>query len=245
MTIPEFSASRINTYKTCPRLYYYKYHEKLEEPKHILTILGSALHKSIENFYLKGSPPKATFTKEFYNGVLYAEMHSGVKGNDSPSTVAMLGSTILDSIDWSFKPIELEKAFELPFPNEETPVCTLRGVIDMILDDNIIIDHKSTKTKPTKKKLADNYQFTLYAWAHKQLYGKLPQKVYWHHLRTQELIEADVLHNFEEKVQVIADDVKAIIEDKEFPKIEKSGFCSNVCHFYAKCWGDTDVENNS
>lgn len=237
MTIPEFSASRINTYKTCPKLYYYKYHERLDEPKHILTILGSALHKSIETFYLKGTPAKATFTKEFYNGVLYAETHSGVKGTDSPSSVAVLGSSIVDALDWSLKPVELEKAFELPFPSKENPVCILRGVIDMVVDGGIIIDHKSTKTKPTKKKLADNYQFILYAWAYRELYGTLPEKVYWHHLRTQEFIEADVLKNFEEKLQIIVDDVRTIIADVEFNKVEKNGFCTHVCHFHDKCWG--------
>ena len=244
MTEGKFSASRINTYKTCPKLFYYKYIERQEEPKHILTIMGSALHKSIENFYLRGILPQATFTKEFYNGVVYAESNLGVVGKDTPAQVAMLGKSIMDAIDWSFKPIELEKEFELPFPNKENPVCILRGVIDMILDGGIIIDHKSSKTKPTKKKLADNYQFTLYAWAYRELYGTLPDKVYWHHLRTQELLEADVLKDFEEKLTNIVEDVKMIITDTEYQKVARNGFCDNVCHFKDKCWS-THVESNS
>lgn len=244
MTQGEFSASRINTYKTCPRLYYFKYKERLEEPKHILTIMGSALHKSIENFYLKGIKPQATFTKEFYNGVAYAENNLGIVGKDSPAQVAMLGSSIIDATDWNLKPIALEKAFELPFPSKENPVCILRGVIDMILDDDVIIDHKSSKVQPTKKKLAENYQFTLYAWAYRELTGRLPRKVYWHHLRTQNLIEADVLTNFEEKLTNIVNDVKIIIADTEFEKVERNGFCDHVCHFKDRCWGE-HVESNS
>jgi RecB family exonuclease len=245
MSNGEFSASRINTYKTCPRLYYFKYIERLEEPKHILTIMGSALHKSIENYYEKGIPPQATFTKEFYNGVSYAESQQlGIVGKDSPAQVVMLGRSIVDAIDWGFKPIALEKSFEFPFPNKENPVCILRGVIDMILEDDIIIDHKSSKVQPSKKKLSENYQFTLYAWAYRELYGRLPQKVYWHHLRTQNLIEADVLTDFEEKLTNIVNDVKIIIADSEFTKVERNGFCDNVCHFKDKCWG-SHVESNS
>jgi CRISPR/Cas system-associated exonuclease Cas4 (RecB family) len=156
----------------------------------------------------------------------------------------MLGKSIMDAIDWSFKPIELEKEFELPFPNKENPVCILRGVIDMILDGGIIIDHKSSKTKPTKKKLADNYQFTLYAWAYRELYGTLPERVYWHHLRTQELLEADVLKDFDQKLTSIVEDVKMIIVDREYQKVARNGFCNNVCHFKDKCWGE-DVESYS
>ncbi len=236
MTLPEFSASRINTYKTCPRLYRHNYIERTEEPKHVLTIMGSALHKAIETFYLQGTNPKAVFSKEFYAGVTYAEANLGLKGKDSPVTVATLGISILDAMDWSFKPLELEMSFRLPFPSAENPICTLRGIIDMILDDGIIIDHKSSKVKPSKKKLADNYQFTLYAWAFRELYGKLPSKVYWHHLRTHELIEADVLSDFEEKIKVIAADIVTIINDTEYEKVERTGFCTYVCNYCTACW---------
>lgn len=244
-TLPEFSASRINTYKTCPRLYKYKYIDKQEEPKHILTVLGSALHKSIEEFYANATPPKLTFNKEFYNGVSYAESSVGTVGKDSPTQVALLGQAILDSLDWSLKPTELEMAFSLPFPNKESPVCTLRGVIDMIISGGVIIDHKSTKVKPSLKKLSENYQFTLYAWAYRELYGSLPDKVYWHHLRTHEFLEADVLSDLDKRIEIIADDIRQIIADTEYTKIPKSGFCEKVCHFYNVCWGDRSVEDNS
>lgn len=246
-TLPQFSASRIGTYMTCPRLYMFKYIEKGEaEPRHVLTIMGSALHKSIEDYYKNGTPPKLTFNKEFYNTVSYAEAQEGViMSRMTPGQVAILGQTILDSLDWSLKPLELEMSFNLPFPSKENPLCTLRGVIDMVVSGGIIIDHKSTKTKPTKKKLAENVQFTLYAWAYRELYGSLPDKVYWHHLRTQEFIEADVLDNIDGKIEEIANTIRNIINDTEYNKIPKSGFCEKVCHFHNVCWGEESVEDYS
>jgi len=244
MTKNEFSASRITTYKTCPRLFYYQYIERIEEPKHVLTVMGSALHKSIELFYGKGVNAKATFLREFYNGVSYAESKLGLRGKETPSQVALLGESIINAMDWSLKPIELEKSFSLPFPNKENPVCTMRGIIDMILDGGIIIDHKSSKTKPSKKKLMENYQFTIYAWAFREMYGRFPEKVYWHHLRTQELIEADVFTNFDKTIASIVSDIQTIISEKEYEKIPEDGFCKNVCNFYNRCWG-SHVETNS
>lgn len=241
----EFSASRINTYKTCPRLFYYQYEERAEEPRHVLTLMGSALHKAIEYFYTDGKDPQATFNREFFNQVSYAQgTLLGIKGKDSPVQVAVLGRSIIEAMDWSLKPVALEQSFSLPFPNKENPVCTMRGIIDMIIGDDVIIDHKSSKVKPSKKKLAENYQFSIYAWAYREMYGKLPSVVYWHHLRTQELIEADVLTDLDARIEQITEDVKTIIADEQYDKIEKNGFCTNVCHFHDRCWGENNVENN-
>lgn len=237
MSKDAFSASRITTYKTCPRLYHYQYIERIEEPKHVLTIMGSALHKAIEMHYKNGANVQAIFSKEFYNGVSFAESKLGIRGKESPVQVALIGEAILKGVDWSLKPLEIEKSFSLPFPSKENPVCIMRGIIDMVVDGGIIIDHKSTKTKPTKKKLAENYQFAIYAWAYRELYGELPDKVYWHHLRTGELIDADVLTNLDRTIELIASDILTIISDKEFKKIEQNGFCKNVCNFYDRCWG--------
>jgi hypothetical protein len=199
--------------------------------------MGSALHKAIELYYKKGINVQATFSREFYNGVSFAEGNLGVRGKESPVQVFLIGEEILKNVDWSLKPIEIEKSFSLPFPSKENPVCIMRGIIDMVVDGGIIIDHKSTKTKPTKKKLSENYQFAIYAWAHREIYGELPVKVYWNHLRTGELIEADVLKNLDKTISLIASDILTIISDTEFEKIEQNGFCRNVCNFYDKCWG--------
>jgi len=66
----------------------------------------------------------------------------------------------------------------------------------------------------------------------------------WHHLRTQELLEADVLKDFDQKLTNIVEDVKLIIADKEYQKVPRNGFCDNVCHFKDKCWSE-NVESNS
>jgi hypothetical protein len=208
--------------------------------------MGSALHKAIEYFYSEGKDPQATFNREFFNQVSYAQgTLLGIKGKDSPVQVAVLGKSIIEAMDWSLKPIALEQSFSLPFPDKENPVCTMRGIIDMIVDDDIIIDHKSSKVRPSKKKLSENYQFTIYAWAYRELHGKLPSVVYWHHLRTQELLVADVLADLDARIMAIVEDVKTIIADEQYVKIEKSGFCTNVCHFHDRCWGESNVENNS
>lgn len=237
-----FSASRIATYQTCPRLYYFQYVEKLEQPKHILTLMGSALHKSIETFYQQGTQPLSVFSKEFYGSLRHADTAVGLRGKESPAEVFLLGQSILEKIEWTFKPIKIEMGFNIPFPSEESPVCNMRGFIDMVLEGDILVDHKSSKTKPTKKKLSDNIQFLIYMWAYNKTFGKFPEKMYWHHLRTQELIEVSI-DNFDQRIEALQDVIIRIQTDATYDKIDQNGFCRNVCNFKDRCWG-TDVETN-
>jgi RecB family exonuclease len=231
-----FSASRIGTYQTCPRLYYYQYVDRQEQPKHILTLMGSALHKAIEAFYKQGAQPLPVFSKEFYGSLRQLDAATGLRGKESPGEVFMIGKSILEKIDWSFKPLEIELGFNLPFPNKEHQVCDIRGFIDMIAEDGTLVDHKSGKTKPTKKKLSDNVQFLIYMWAYRQLYGQFPSKMYWHHLRTGELVEVTI-DKYEERLVTLTALIETIKSDTVFEKVEQNGFCRNVCNFYEKCWG--------
>lgn len=238
-----FSASRIGTYQTCPRLYYYQYINRHEQPKHILTLMGSALHKAIEAFYTQGTQPLSVFSREFYGSLRHADIELGVRGKESPAEVFLIGKAILESIDWSFKPRQIELGFNLPFPSKEEPICNMRGFIDMILEDNTLVDHKSGKTKPSRKKLTENTQFLVYMWAYRELYGQFPERMYWHHLRTAELVEVKI-DNFDQRLEELEHLIKKIQADTAYEKVEQNGFCRNVCNFYEKCWGE-NVEANS
>ena len=86
-------------------------------------------------------------------------------------------------------PLALEVAFSLPFMGTEVV-----GRIDKIEyvegTGYIVTDFKSGKQKPTAWSLSHNVQLSTYAWACQEMYGELPAKVIWHHLRTGELLES-------------------------------------------------------
>ena len=54
----------------------------------------------------------------------------------------------------------------------------------------IIEGFKSGKSAPSEWFLRHNLQLTAYAWACIELYGELPKKVIWHHLRNGKLLES-------------------------------------------------------
>jgi len=103
--------------------------------------------------------------------------------------IEMLGVYNAQVIDGSIapEPLALEKEFNLPFMGTE-----IVGRIDKVEyeDGYIITDFKSGQKEPTAWFLRHNLQLTAYAWACKEIYGELPKKVIWHHLRNGKRLES-------------------------------------------------------
>ena len=120
----------------------------------------------------------------------------------------------------------------------------MRGFIDMITEEGYILDHKSAGKRPTKAELAVNPQLLLYVWAYEQVYGKKPEKVFWHHLRTAELIEADVMVDYEQKIAKLTELLQSILNDTEFPKQPYGYFCTNLCTYHDLCWTQSNEKSS-
>lgn len=239
--LPILSASKLKAFKKCPRQYYYKYinHTEQGDDKNMSALLGSALHKAIELYYKEG---KTNYTYEFQQYMQHTIELWDEKGYTVSYEYNFMrdlkdGKAFLKKIDWDFfNPTELELRFSLPFP-KENPIVIINGVIDMICD-GMVIDHKSGKEKPNKQELAHDPQFILYHWAYEQLYGKPPEIVYWHHLRTGKLIESRIKDNYADKIQQLTVDIQAMLSTTVYHRKEQDSFCRKVCAFYEKCFGE-------
>jgi len=241
--LPNFSASRINLYRTCARMYRYQYVDEVPGNTHAYTVMGSALHSAIENYYLHEKNPAGTFSARFNEGVGQAMDRAQLVGTHLVSKAAVLGQEILANIKWwEIRPTDIEVGFSLPFPTKN-PRVLMRGFIDMITEEEWVIDHKSTSKKPTKAALAVNPQLIIYCWAYREVRGHLPTAVYWHHLRTQEMLEAEVLVDFEDKLRNLEEELVRILEDREYPKIERGYFCNTLCAHTDRCWPQHDYGN--
>jgi hypothetical protein len=244
--LPEFSASRFNLYKTCARLYKYQYVDGFESNRHVYTVMGSALHYAIEQYYEAKENPMTTYTKHYYSLIESSVASAnGLVATHLIGKAAQLGQSILRDMNWDrLRPKEVELGFRFPFP-AQNPMVIMRGFIDMITEDGWIIDHKSGSKKPTRAELAHNPQLLLYVWAYEQMYGKKPEKVYWHHLRTLELVEAGVMEDFDKKIHELEKLLAHILSDTEFPKIEQGYFCNQVCAHGTLCWPQRDTYEES
>jgi hypothetical protein len=184
------SASRIKTFASCPRKFYYHYIEEHPDPMHPAAAMGSAVHKTIEQVYKQGVEPFNTFQENWIAQMKeYPELTTHPKTNAAQQD----GVKIITKYDFERRvPQELELEFRLPFPDPIDPVCYMRGFIDHIYEDGTLVDLKTSRNRPKPAILGFDPQFIIYEWAFLNIYGELPRHVYWHHLRTGEDIEAIV-----------------------------------------------------
>lgn len=84
--------------------------------------------------------------------------------------------------------LAVEEEFTIPFAGIEI-VGKIDKVEGLSNGEYSVVDYKSGGREPDKWFLDHNLQFTAYAWAGKVLYGELPNKLVWHHLRTGKQLE--------------------------------------------------------
>lgn len=183
--LPRVSASKLKLYEACPKQYLAKYLVPQEgELVSIYGVSGSAIHKAIEMKYKEGTDPITTFA-----GRRRKFVTAEVDRFEDYTRVLAEGYNILDAFDFSwYKPVDLEKHFKLPYPNEENAICTIEGYMDLVEDDRVV-DFKSGKDKVDIAYVEQDLQFIIYYWAFGQIYGKLPKRVTYHRLKDHTMVD--------------------------------------------------------
>lgn len=214
-------------------------HRPIDE-KNVGALLGLSLHKTFERYYREKANPTVVF-QDLMLTTLDEWEAKGLKVNGMEWFSKSLkdGKAILKKFDFDqFDPIELELEFNLPFPNRDAPIAMVNGYIDMITSDGRVIDHKSQKDKLTQDQLNHDSQFILYAWAYQQLYGSLPKATIWNHLRSLKLYTADVVTDFDFKIDKLSYDINAMLTEDMFPRRQMDQVCTTRCSFYTLCYGN-------
>ena len=218
------SASKIKVYRTCARQFQYKYKmaraERPEDHKNVAALLGTALHKAIELYYKEKKSPTATFQSVMTNTLdEWEEAKFKINALDYFPRAMKVGKDILKTFNWDqFNPMELEYEFTLPFPSVENPLVNMTGLIDLLDMSGMIVDHKSATTAPNQDELDNDPQFIIYYWAMLQIEGIPPWKVVWNHLRTGKLIEANIGHNYEDKLEQLTVDIQGMLTNTVYPR---------------------------
>jgi len=182
------SPSKLKTFLTCPRKYYYDYIERRPSEKHPAAALGTAVHKTIETVYKERIDPVLFFLNEFD-----AELARHGIELDAYSKYKMDGVKMVGDYDYAKRiPIEMEYSFRaLPFPNQADAICAFNGIIDQTYEWGFV-DLKTNARKPSQTTLDNDPQFIIYNWAFEEIFNYKPERNVWHHLRTHEDIDADV-----------------------------------------------------
>ncbi len=219
MELPRISASKLKTYLSCKNRYVYQYVQHIKSEKNIYSILGTAFHKAVELCYREDLEPIAVYEAIWYDELDKAKLqHNQIMFDE--------GLNMLNIYDFNLRrPYLLEYEFELPYPIEN-PKYTFVGFIDHIYNDNVIVDLKTSKTKPSKTKLSTDPQFIIYREVYKNIFQQDPQ-VFWYHARTADYVEVKPIEN------MTLDHYFPIIEEmlKTDTLVEKDDlcyFCPNI-----------------
>ncbi|MBW2964826.1 PD-(D/E)XK nuclease family protein [Candidatus Woesearchaeota archaeon] len=198
------SPSSINTYKQCPRKYFYQYKLKYPTKENIHTVRGGIVHEALEKFYtadLSSISPdtykqslsshlKNLFDKYWRAGS--TRLHKLGLSDDQltfyyTESVQMLANWI----SHLFNDIDKELAKNIAFPvafRKLAPIAMekeyrdselmVRGFIDVIHQDDqdiILMDYKTSKSDEFKPEYM--LQLGIYAVLYEKQHGKYPTKV--------------------------------------------------------------------
>jgi len=199
------SPSSINTYKQCPRKYFYQYILKYPTKENIHTVRGNIVHEALEKFFDVdlSKIDQGSFKKElsFYLKNLFDACWVGAAArlqrlaiDDEAKThyyqesVQMLANwlnTFFNDMDNEIKAhnLTLTAAFNKLKPialekEYKDAELMVRGFIDVIQqdgDDIILMDYKTSKSSEIK----DEYllQLGIYALLYEKQHNKFPKKV--------------------------------------------------------------------
>jgi len=255
------SPSSINTYKQCPRKYYYQYIKDLPTRPSIHLIRGKIAHSVLEDFFkINIDNISENFDFEF-KVVLHELLSKHWKASkEKLSALGMADQEInfyLDEtkdmiqfwlIDFLRKleehPKDIKQAFlELTPITEQHFISQAHGVqgyIDAIFNINNeiqIIDYKTSNHD--KINASYRLQLAIYALLYHEKHGKLPDKVGIHFLKFSE----KHLKATEELLELARGECKYIHEKtqsddiQDYPKKE-SGLCKwsrGQCDFFKEC----------
>jgi ATP-dependent helicase/DNAse subunit B len=193
----KISASKLTTFRDCRNQYASKYLQ-FRKPTRETTyaILGSGMHSAIQAAY-ENSFPYQAFDDEVNRRFQQIE-HMPLMGY-SRSEIRQKGYDWLDKFNYDrLSPQHIEKQFSFEHVTREFNEVLLGGFIDYIggIADRPgeigVLDFKSNKSPYSQVEVNENWQLSIYAYAHLRLYSKLPDFVGIYHIPTDTVTYADV-----------------------------------------------------
>lgn len=177
MNNKHLSVTQIKMYLRCPLQYKFRYLDGLKIPPVSAITLGRSIHSALEINYTqkiktKQDLPVAQVT-DIFSGFWEQNIEETLFAEDEkPGKIKDEGIGLITAyqgqISPTIQPKVVEKDFELSFQNVD---YTLKGKLDLVDSQDIIIDHKTTKRNMSEKDAATDLQLTCYSLAYRHALG--------------------------------------------------------------------------
>jgi len=255
------SPSSINTYKMCPRKYYYSYIRGLKALPNIHQVRGSIAHTVLEKFF---DQDVSDFSLNDFEGKLTVAVQNLLlnEWQDSEEQLANLNlsdkqrkfyfeETMLMLLNWLShfcNSVKSQKGSFAEIFKSLTPVreklfvsdkYQVKGYVDAIEDFNNELRIMDYKTSSSFDVGHHRLQLGVYCLLYNELHGKLPDKAGIYFLKDRpKFIDVDnELLEFAKKEIVLIHEKTVSDDVKDYPK-KKSNLCkysTGQCEFYDIC----------
>lgn len=243
------SVSQINMYLRCPVSYYYRYVEGLIIPPKVALTRGKVVHSGIEYNYGQKMETKKdlplTEVQEYTSAAFEEESEDTDFGEEDKGKVKDSAINLVTlyhkEVAPTVQPKAVEEKFEIGFVDTD---YTLLGFVDLIDQNDVIRDTKSTGRTPSERVLVDNLQLAAYSLMYQEVTGKKEQGVgfdYLVNLKTPKVVSFRTTIDDVQRARFlrIMDSVaKAIKNEVYMPRTEQHGnyLCSvEQCGYWEKC----------
>lgn len=241
------SITQINAYLRCPLTYYFRYIKGLVIPPKSALTFGKAIHSGLEHNYsqkkdthrdLKADEVCQVFSENF--DFLKKETLWGPE--EKPGELKDEGVGIIrkyhKEIAPTIQPVQVEEKFEVKFDNFP---YKFRGIIDLIDDKDLIIDHKTTKRSPTLNQIQKDLQVTAYSLGHRVKYGKVEKGLRFDYIvrnKTPKIVQLSLTktqEDIERFLKLIGYIVKAIDQKLFYPQPHNVLCSEKSCGYWEIC----------
>lgn len=251
-----YSHSRLETFRKCPRQFYYKYVAKVpleDAPEQIATFLGSRCHEALEQLYKLVQRHRLPTIEE-----VVAIFRDGWKANWTkdiviqeegltPAAYRTIGEQCLRDYYRRYQPFDQARTVGLErrvtFPLDRKKQHRMIGYIDRLAkaDGDVwqVHDYKTNKSLPTQEEKDRDPQLAFYEIGIRQMWPDAERvELYWHFLRHDQTIKSTRTATQLEDLRRETIDLIEEIEghdpvEKAFPTKE-SALC-NFCDYQHVC----------
>jgi len=248
----KLSGSIIGDYFSCKLRFIFSQIKKIEPERKVdlATAFGGAIHKTIEIFYKakiwekcleKGNAKPLT---DIWRGVYLSHLANekvdlrnpdiydpkSFHSIDAGWPVLQNFYSVQNEMGWLKEPQLVEDRFEVAY-NEKV---TLRGTIDLAIDD-YIIDFKTHRQVIPLEKLRNNFQCVLYPWAFEKKFGRPAKTIFFIFLRYGKQVSVPNSFMSESRIQEVVSEIQEFVDNpKEEPNTGSCYYCGyiNVCKFF-------------
>lgn len=243
------SLSQVNTYLGCALKYRFQYVDKIPRPWRVAAMaFGTSIHAAVEWFHrerMDGPAPSLEAVLQVFEADWYAQnteplVFSEKESKDSLSQKAAAMLEIYIAASDGPAPAAVEQFFELDLADPETGEVfdiRLRGVIDLIEEDDVLVDLKTAGRTLESGGLERHLQLSTYALAFYLRTGVIPKLRLDMLLKTAKprLERHETTRTVEDlswTAQLIKEVTSAIETEHFFPN--PSWRCSE-CEYFAHC----------